>query len=133
MHIVILHAYTLAISPILGVADNTKKTTKTMGVLLCSSSKTRDPAEFGWHCWSNAAHPLHLPQLTSLHRCHFPYCPYHRVASTRQPCGNSKCQSELHHNRLPLISTPRTLTCLPHIHPPIFQGSLYSIHPSTQT
>ena len=71
----------------------------------------------------------HLPQLTSLHRCHLPYCPYHGVASIRQPRGNSKCQSELRHNRSPLISIPSTLTCLPHIHPPIIQGSLYSIHP----
>ena len=36
-----------------------------------------------------------LPQLTSLHRCRLPYCPYHRAASTRQPRGNSRCQSEL--------------------------------------
>ena len=60
--------------------------------------------------------------------CHRPYCPYHRVASIRQPGGNSRCQSELRHNRSPLISIPSTLTCLPHIHPPIIQGSLYSIH-----
>ena len=70
-----------------------------------------------------------LPQLTSLHRCHLPYCPYHRVASIRQPRGNSRCQSELHHNHSPLIPIASTLTCLPYIHPPIIQGSLYSIHP----
>ena len=62
--------------------------------------------------------------------CHLCYCPYHRVASIRQPRGNSRCQSELCHNRSSLISIPSTLTCLPHIHPPIIQGSLYSIHPS---
>ena len=87
---------------------------------------TRDPAEFGWHCWSDTAHP---PQLTSLHICHLPYCPYHRVASIRQPRGSSRCQSELHHNHSPLIPKPSTLTCLPYIHSPINQGSLYSIHP----
>ena len=38
-----------------------------------------------------------LPQLTLLHRCHFPYCPYHRVASVRQSRGSSRCQSELRH------------------------------------
>ena len=70
-----------------------------------------------------------LPQRTSLHRCHLPYCPYHRVASVRQPCGNRRCQSELRHNHSPLIPIPSTLTCLPQIHPPIIQGSLYSIHP----
>ena len=87
---------------------------------------TRDSAEFGWHCWSNTAHP---PQLASLHICHLPYCPYHQVASIRQPCGNSRCQSELRHNHSPLIPIPSTLTCLPYIHPPIIKGSLYSIHP----
>ena len=44
--------------PVWGVADNTKKTTHTMGgfysVLL---AMTRDPAEFGGHYWSNTAHP----------------------------------------------------------------------------
>ena len=69
------------------------------------------------------------PQLTSLHICQLPYCPYHRVASIRQPRGNSRCQSELRHNHSPLIPIPSTLTCLPYIHPPIIQGSLYSIHP----
>ena len=29
----------------------------------------------------------------------------------------------------PIHSYPSTLTCLPHIHPPIIQGSFYSIHP----
>ena len=29
----------------------------------------------------------------------------------------------------PLIPIPITLTCLLHIHPPIIEGSLYSIHP----
>ena len=93
---------------------------------------TGDPAKFGWHCWNiGATQPVlpRLPQLTSLHRCHLPYCPYHRVASIRQPRGNSRCQSELRHNHSPLIPIPSTLTCLPHIHPPIIQGSLYSIHP----
>ena len=70
-----------------------------------------------------------LPQLTTLHRCHLPYCPYHRVASIRQPCGNSRCQSELRHNHSPLILIPSTITCLPYIHPAIIQGSLYFIHP----
>ncbi|KAK7071340.1 hypothetical protein SK128_011957 [Halocaridina rubra] len=46
-----------------------------------------------------------------------------------QPRGNSRCPIELRHNRSPLIPIPSTLTCLPHIHPPIIQGSPYSIHP----
>ena len=80
---------------------------------------------------AGATRPIlpHLLQLTSLHRCRLPYCPYHRAASTRQPHGNSRCQSELRHNHSPLIPIPSTLTCLPYIRPPIIQGSLYSIHP----
>ena len=125
-----IYIYTLAVSPILGVADYTKKTTKTMGVLLRSSSNDEGPS-----CAWMALLEQHRPSspvfhnLTSLHRCHLPYFPYHRVASIRQPRGNSKCQSELHHNRSPIISIPSKLTCLPHIHPPIIQGSLYSVHP----
>ena len=53
--------YTLTVSPSWGLANNTKETTM-----------TRDPAEFGWHCWRNIAHPPHLPQLTLLRRCHLP-------------------------------------------------------------
>ena len=91
----------------------------------------RDPAEFGWLCWINTAYPSPSSTTygTSLHRYHLPYCPYHRVTSIRQPHGNSGCQSELRHNRSPLLPIPSTVTCLPHIHPPIIQGSLYSIHP----
>ena len=50
------------------------------------------------------------------------------AASIRHPRGNSRCQSELHHNCTPLISIPSTLTCLPHIHPLTIPGSPYSIH-----
>ena len=85
---------------------------------------TRDPAEFGWHCWSDTPILPSLPQFKSLHGCHLPYCPYHTVASIRQPHGNNRCQSELCHNRLPLIPIPGTLTFFPHIHPPVIQGSL---------
>ena len=43
--------------PVWGIADNTKETTKTMGFHSVLPAMTRDPAEFGWHCWSNTAHP----------------------------------------------------------------------------
>ena len=87
---------------------------------------TRDPAELDGT--AGATQPI-LPRLPQLHRCHLPYCPYHRVASIRQPHDNSRCRSELRHNHSPLIPIPSTLTCLPYIHPPIIQGSLYSIQP----
>ena len=105
--------------PVWGVADNTKETTKTTRI-----QQSLDGT-------AGATQPIlpRLPQLMSLHRCRLPYCPYHRAASTRQPRGNNRCQSEPCHNHSPLIPIPSTLTCLPYIHPPIIQGSLYSIHP----
>ena len=43
--------------PVWGVADNTKETTKQWGFHSVLLAMTRDPAEFGWHCWSNTDHP----------------------------------------------------------------------------
>ena len=43
--------------PVLGVADNTKEQQKQWGPHSVPLAMTRDPAEFGWHCWSNTAHP----------------------------------------------------------------------------
>ena len=54
---VYLYLYTLAISPSLGGSRQHKRTTKTMGTHSVPLAMTRDPAEFGWHCWSNTAHP----------------------------------------------------------------------------
>ena len=42
--IIIIYLYTLAVSPSLGVADNTKETTKTMGISLRSSSNAEGPS-----------------------------------------------------------------------------------------
>ena len=120
------YLYTLAVSPSLGGSRQHKRTTKTMGVLLRSSSNDEGPS-WVWMALLEQHSPSScLPQFTSLHRCQLPY---HTVASIRPPRGNSRCQSELRHNHLPLIPIPSTFTCLPHIHPPIIQGHLYSIHP----
>ena len=45
--------------PIWGVADNTKEQQKQKqwGLHSVLPAMTRDPAEFGWHCWSGTAHP----------------------------------------------------------------------------
>ena len=43
--------------PFWGVADNTKEQQKQWGFHSVLLAMTRDPAEFGWHCWSNTAHP----------------------------------------------------------------------------
>ena len=55
----------------------------------------------------------HSPSTTYVaYRCRLPYCPYHRPASTRQPRGNSRCQSELRHNHSPLFFLARSLASL---------------------
>ena len=56
-HILSIYLYTLAVSPVWGVADNTEETTKQWGFHSVLLAMTRDPAEFGWNCWSNTAHP----------------------------------------------------------------------------
>ena len=43
--------------PVWGVANNTQETTKQWGFNSVLLAMTRGPAEFGWHCWSNTAHP----------------------------------------------------------------------------
>ena len=112
--------YTLAVSPSLGGSRQHKRNNKNNGGFTPFFQQWRgiQPSLDGT---AGATQPIlpRLPQLTSLHRCRLPYCPYHRAASTRQPRGNSRCQSELRHNHSPLIPIPSTLTCLPYIHPPI--------------
>ena len=49
--------YTLAVSPSLGGSRQHKRNNKNNGFHSVLPAMTRDPAEFGWHCWSNTAHP----------------------------------------------------------------------------
>ena len=121
LHLSIL--YTLAVPPVWGVADNTKET-KTMGVSLRSSSNDEGPSRV----WM-ALLEQHSPSSPVFHNLRRFIDAISLTASTRQPRGNSRCQSEPRHNHSPLIPIPSTLTCLPYIHPLIIQGSLYSIHP----
>ena len=128
-HLFQFYLYTLAVSPSLGGSRQHKETTKTVGVLLRSSSNDEGPSRV----WM-ALLEQHSPSSPVFHNLrHFIDANSPTAPTTglplRQPCGNSRCQSELRHNHSPLIPIPSTLTCLPHIHPPIIQGSLYSIHP----
>ena len=53
-----LYLYTLAVSPSLGGSRQHKRNKqKQWGFHSVLPAMTRDPAEFGWHCWSNTAHP----------------------------------------------------------------------------
>ena len=90
---------------------------------------TRDPAQFGWHCWSNTAHPP--PSFTTYVASYMPFpllplppgCLYKATPWQQQ----MPIRTASHHS--PLIPIPSTLTCLPYIHPPIIKCSLYSLHP----
>ena len=111
--------------PVWGVAYNTKETIKTMGVSLRSSSNDEGPNRV-WMALLEQHSPS-SPVFHNLRRFIDAISP--TDPTTRQPRGNSRCQSELRHNHSPLIPIPSKLTCLPYTHPPIIQGSLYSIHP----
>ena len=120
-----IYLYTLAVSPSLGGSrQHKKKQTKTMGVSLRSSSNDEGSSRV----WM-ALLEQHNPSSLVFHNLRRFIDAVSPTAPTRQPRGNSRCLSELRHNHSPLIPIPSTLTCLPYIHPPIIQGSLYSIHP----
>ena len=53
-----LYLYTLAVSSSLGGSRQHKRNKqKQWGFHSVLPAMTRDPAEFGWHCWSNTTHP----------------------------------------------------------------------------
>ena len=53
-----IYLYTLAVSPSLGGSRQHKRNKqKQWGFHSVLPAMTRDPAEFGWHCWSNTTHP----------------------------------------------------------------------------
>ena len=123
-----IYLYTLAVSPSLGGSRQHKRN-KIMGILLCSSSNDEEPSRV----WMVLLEQ-HIPSSPVFHNLRRFIEAITPTAPTtglplRQPHGNSRCQSELRHNHSPLIPIPSTFTCLPYIHPPIIQGSLYSIHP----
>ena len=78
---------------------------------------TRDPAEFGWHCWSNIAHPPPSSTTYVASYMPFPLLPYHRVASIRRPRGNSSanqnCVTIIRHSFLSLARSLASLTSIP--------------------
>ena len=124
-----IYLYTLAVSPSLEGSQQHKRNKKTMGVSLRSSSNDEGSSRV----WM-APLEQHSPSSPVFHNLRRFIDAVSPTAPTtglppRQPRGNSRCQSELRHNHSPLIPIPSTLTCLPYVHPPIIQGSLYSIHP----
>ena len=95
-----------------------------MRVLLRSSSNDKGPGR-DWMALLEQHSPS-SPVFHNLRR--FIDAIYPTAPTTGSPRGNSRCQSELHHNHSPLIPIPSMLTCLPYIHTLIIQGPLYSIH-----
>ena len=56
-YLTLFYLYTLAVSPSLGGSRQHKDQKKQWGFYSVLLAMTRDLAEFGWHCWSNTAHP----------------------------------------------------------------------------
>ena len=120
-----LYLYTLAVSPSLGGSRQHKKQQKQWGFHSVLLAITRDPADIGWHCWSNTAR---LPQLTSLHKCHLPYCPLPQgclyKATPWQQQMPIRTASIIHHSFLFLACSLASLTSIL-----LSFRALYSIHP----
>ena len=108
--------------PVWGVAENTQETTKTMGVLLRFSGNDEGLSRV----WM-AMLEQHSPSSPIFHNFRRFMDANHRVASIRQPRGNSRCQSELCHNHSPLIPH------LPPSCPSSYHSGLSLLYPSTQT
>ena len=90
--------------PVWGVADNTKEQQKQWGPHSVPLAMTRDPAEFGWHCWSNTAHPP--PSSTTYVASQMPSplpplpqsCPYKATPWQRQMPIRTESQSFATHS-----------------------------------
>ena len=86
-----------------GVADNTKEQ-KQWGPHSVPLAMTRDTAEFGWHCWSNTAHPS--PSSTTYVASQMPSslqplsqgCPYKATPWQRQMPIRTASQSFATHS-----------------------------------
>ena len=92
----------------------------------------RDPAEFGWHCWSNTAHPppfsttyiasyLPLPLLPPPPGCLCKATPWQQQMPIRTVSQSFATHFYSQHTHLPLS------------HPSSYHSGLSLLHPSTQT
>ena len=107
--------------PQFGASQQHKENNKTMfhSVLL---AMTKDPAEFGWHCWSNTAHPP-LSSTT--------YVTIYLPPPLPQGC--------LWQQQMPIRTASQSFATyfyslhahLPH--PSSYHSGLFLLHPSTQT
>ena len=101
-----------------------------MGVSLRSSSNDEGSSQV-WMALLEQHNPS-SPVFHNLHRfidVVSPTAPTTGLPLQGNPVATADANQNCH-NHSPLIPIPSTLTCLPYIHPPIIQGSLYSIHPS---
>ena len=129
MKLVYLYLYTMALSPIRGVAD--KKKNKKRGLNLTHQGFERGiQLWLKWHCWSTTAHPRHLPP--ALHSAFSPVAPATKLSyGIPMAAAIPICAvSILIYNCSPFIPISSTLFCLPHIYSPFTHCLLHSIHPS---
>ena len=110
--------------PVWGVADNTiRNKQKQWGFHTVLPAMTRDPAEV-WMALLEQHNPS-SPVFHNLRRFIDAVSP--TAPTTGLPLqGNPVATADANQNCVTIIPIP---TCLPYIHPPIIQGSFYSIHP----
>ena len=114
--------------PVCGVANNTKEQQKQWGPHSVPLAMTRDPAEFGWHCRSNTAHPP--PSSTTYVASQMPSplpqgCPYKATPWQRQMPIRTASQSFATHSY-------SWHAHLPPLYPFSYHPGLSLLHPSTQ-
>ena len=125
----------MAVSPSWGVADNTKETTKTMGVSLRSFSNDEGPSRV-WMALLEQQSPS-SPVFHNLRRftdAISPTAPTTGLPLQGNPVAtadaNQNCVTIIRHSFLFLAcSLASLISILLSSYPPIIQGSLYSIHP----
>ena len=126
-----LYLYTLAVSPIRGVADFKERKQKGELNFVPQGLKRGIQCRIRWHCWSTTAHPHLFPQLLASSFCS-PRCPCHQdtIGIPLAPAIPIRTASILVNNCSPFIPISSTLSRFPNIHPPLIQCCLHSIHPS---
>ena len=118
--------------PVWGVADNTKETTKTMGVSLSSSSNDEGLSRV-WTALLEQHSPSSPSSTTYVGSwMPTPLLPLPQVCLYKATLWQQQMPIRTASQSFATIPIPSTLTCLPKIHPPYHSG-LSLLHPSIQT
>ena len=123
-----IYLYTMALSPIRGVAD--KKKNKKRGLNPTHQGfERRNQQWLRWHCWSTTTHPRCLPP--ALHNAISPVASATKLSyGSLMAAAISICVVSLIYNCSPFTPISSTLFRFPHIHSSFTHCLLHSIHSS---